>query len=80
MSCSIDPRIEAAFAEVFPGTGPLTAATTPADVKGWDSMNHIRFIIAVEEWVGIQFRPREVVRMRCVGDLHALVVSRVGSR
>lgn len=76
MSSSVDPRIEAAFAEVFPGTEPLTAATTPADVKGWDSMNHIRFIIAVEERVGIQFRPREVARMRCIGDLHALVVNR----
>lgn len=78
MSSPIDPRIEAAFAEVFPGAGALTAATTPADVKGWDSMNHVRFIIAVEERVGIQFRPREVVRMRCIGDLHALVIGKIG--
>lgn len=76
MSSDIDPRIKAAFAEVFPHAATLTAMTAPADVKGWDSMSHVRFIMGVEERVGVQFRPKEIARVRCIGDLQALVAKR----
>lgn len=38
----------------------LTEAMTAADVPEWDSLIHVRFIIAVEQYFGIRFQAREI--------------------
>lgn len=52
----------------------ITAATTARDVKGWDSLAHIRIILDVEEQFGIRLRAGEVARLNCVGDLLDMIV------
>ena len=52
---------------------PFERATTASQVPGWDSLNHVRIITAVEVEYGIRFRPLEVVRLRSVGDLQDAV-------
>ena len=51
----------------------FTEATTAAEVPGWDSLSHVRILAAVEKAFGIQFRGLEVLRLRNVGELQALV-------
>jgi acyl carrier protein len=48
-------------------------ATTAGMVPGWDSLRHARIIMAVEESFGIRFRTLEVIRLKNVGELQALV-------
>lgn len=53
--------------------------STSADmVPGWDSLSHIRIITAIEAEYGIRFKTLEVLRLRNVGDLQALVGQKSG--
>jgi acyl carrier protein len=51
-------------------------STTADTVPGWDSLSHARIITAVEESYGIRFRTLEVIRIKNVGELQALIDSK----
>ena len=53
----------------------LRDETVAAEVPGWDSLNHVNVIVAVEEHFGVRFRAKEILKLRCVGDLQRLVDS-----
>ena len=69
-------RLHKVFAEIFRRDDlVLQPATTAADVPGWDSFKQIEIVVAVEEHFHIKLRTREIVRLRNIGDLVALVAS-----
>jgi acyl carrier protein len=47
----------------------ITEATTANDVEGWDSLSHIRLMVAVEQRLRIKFSTGEIERMNNVGDM-----------
>lgn len=47
----------------------VTEKTTARDVEGWDSLNHIRFMVTVEKQFNVRFTSREVESLKNVGDL-----------
>lgn len=47
----------------------ITGETTARDVEGWDSLNHIRFMVTVEQRFNVRFTSREVESLQNVGDL-----------
>ncbi len=51
----------------------LTPRTTPDDLPGWDSMNHIALVVEAECRFGVLFEPEEIDAMHSVGDLIAAV-------
>ena len=53
---------------------PDTSAST---VPGWDSMKHVRIVMAVEERFGIRLTTREINRLRNVGDLATVIAQRI---
>jgi acyl carrier protein len=60
-------RMPEIFEEVFEYEGPLSAATTAEDVEEWDSLGHIRLMLAVEQAFGIRFQPKKSWRARRFG-------------
>ena len=56
----------------------LSAATTAADVEGWDSFNNINIIAAAEERFGVKIGTREVEKLDSVGALVALILAKTG--
>lgn len=58
----------------------IGAETTPADVPGWDSLNHIRVIDAVENEFGLKFRSLEILRIKNVADLQSLLDAKLIGR
>ncbi len=58
----------------------LTAATSAADIPGWDSMAHIALVVEVECRFGIQFQAAEIEALRQVGDLVALIEAKRAAR
>ncbi len=56
----------------------LTGDMAASDVPGWDSLNHLRVIAAIEAEYGIRFRSRELLRFRNVADLDRLVAEKQG--
>ena len=51
----------------------ITKTTTAADIDGWDSMNHVRLIVAIEQDLGIELPIEMVNELQNVGDLAALI-------
>lgn len=43
--------------------------TTADDVETWDSLSHIRLIVAIERKFGVKFKNSEIESMMNVGDL-----------
>ncbi|MGW9333385.1 acyl carrier protein [Bosea sp. NPDC055594] len=50
-----------------------TPELTARDVKGWDSLAHIRFVLQVEKAFGIKFATTEISRFKNVGELADMI-------
>jgi acyl carrier protein len=51
----------------------ITPATTAEDIEEWDSLSHVRLIVAVERKFGFRFKTSEIEDLKSVGDLVALI-------
>ena len=49
------------------------ADALPADIDGWDSLEHINLIAAVEQEFGVKFTMGQVVTMKNVGEMARLI-------
>lgn len=54
----------------------LNEQTTASEVPGWDSLNHVNVILAVEKQFKVRFSNLEVLKLKSVGDLQRLVDSK----
>jgi acyl carrier protein len=51
----------------------ITLDTSAKDIEEWDSLSHIRLIVAVERKFKIKFKNSEIESLQRVGDLVALI-------
>ena len=71
---SIWPQLTAVFRDVFDDHGLLvTPTTTAADIEEWDSLNHIRLVMSVEQKFGLSFSAAEVGALKNVGEFAQLI-------
>lgn len=56
----------------------LQDETIAPQVPGWDSLNHINIILAVEEHFKVKFKSMELLKLKNVGELQKLVDSKLG--
>jgi acyl carrier protein len=63
-------QVTEVFRDVF-DADDLTIAreTTAADVEGWDSLMHVRLMIAIEKVFRVRFSSSEVSSLHNVGEL-----------
>jgi len=54
--------------------------TKAFQVPGWDSLSHMMIITAVEKEYCIRLRNVEIIKMKSVGDLQALIDSKPHKR
>jgi acyl carrier protein len=45
---------------VLASKSKVTATSTPSQVEKWDSLNHLKVIVALEEKYGVVFDPEEI--------------------
>lgn len=50
--------------------------TTADQIPGWDSLNHLNVILAVEKAFGVRFTNKEILRLENIGELQQLVDSK----
>jgi acyl carrier protein len=51
--------------------------TTADQVPGWDSLNHINIILAIEKEFAVKFKGIEILKAKNLGDLQRLVDSKL---
>ena len=71
---SVEPELVAVFRKVFNDDAlELSRDTTARDVKGWDSLRHLRLILAVEQTFKVRLPSTKVSNLKNVGDLADLI-------
>jgi acyl carrier protein len=72
-------RLTVIFHDIFDDPSiVLRPDLTAADVKDWDSFNHINLMVAVEQAFKIKFQTAEAESLRNVGHLVELIKKKVG--
>jgi acyl carrier protein len=78
---SVYSQLTDIFREVFDdGTIVLTPETTAADIRDWDSANHVNLVVSIESRMGIRFKTIELESLHNVGHLAALVKSKLDAK
>ncbi|MBV8594029.1 MAG: acyl carrier protein [Caulobacteraceae bacterium] len=57
----------------------ISPATTAEDIEEWDSLSHIRLIVAVERRFKIKFRTAEIEGLQNVGELVRAIDAKRGA-
>ena len=57
---------------------PLSEATAAYEVPGWDSLSHVRIVLAVEKEFGVRFRGHELIPVKNVGEMLFLIKKKCG--
>lgn len=55
----------------------VTRETVADDIDGWDSMAHVKIILAIEAAFKIRFNVEEVGRIDQVGDIIDMVAAKI---
>jgi acyl carrier protein len=55
----------------------ISDETLASEIPGWDSLNHLNVILAVEQHFGVRFKNFEVLKLKNIGDLQRLLSSKL---
>jgi acyl carrier protein len=58
----------------------LQDQTLASEVPGWDSLNHVNVILAVEKEFNVKFKNIEVLKLQSVGDLQRLLKQKLDAK
>ena len=71
-------KLKLAFADVFDEEDlEINSETSAADIMGWDSLNHLRLIAAVERLFAIKFATIEIRKAQNVGEFVRIIESKL---
>ena len=67
-------KLTAIFREVFDEEElNVTPQTTADDLDGWDSLSHIRLVLAISKAFGVKFSASEIGNLKNVGEFASLI-------
>jgi acyl carrier protein len=74
----VEEKLAKTFHKVFGDSNlVINSAMTAADVKGWDSLTHVRLLLAVQREFRIRITASEATKFQTVGDLLQLIQTKV---
>jgi acyl carrier protein len=74
-------RLTKVFRDVFDDfDGELQPETSAADIPEWTSFNHVNIIVATETAFKIRFSTSDIERLKNVGELAALVRTKLAAK
>ena len=72
-------KLNEVFQDVFDDEDiTVNDSTVSADVDGWDSLEHINLIVAVERCFGIKFTMGETTGLKNVGEMVDRIIAHLG--
>ena len=72
-------KLNEVFQDVFDDEDiKVNDATVASDVDGWDSLEHINLIVAVERCFGIKFTMGETTGLKNVGEMVDKIIAHLG--
>ena len=78
MSSPIFKRVRGIAADVLKlPQDSITVQSSAESIESWDSVNHLNFILALEQEFGLQFEPEEIDEMSNIGRILAVLENRL---
>ncbi len=69
-------KLNEIFRDVFDDDSiEVCDSTTSADIEGWDSLEHINLVLAVEQEFDFKFEMGQVVSMKDVGEMVDIILA-----
>lgn len=77
----LETAINAIVCDVFDvdDESKISGQTVASDVEGWDSLGHVRLLLAIERKFGFRWREDEVKGLENVNDLYRRVGEKMNS-
>lgn len=73
-------RITPVFHDLFDSDDlVLSPQLTADDIEEWDSLNHVRLVVTIEEVLNIRFSTAEIAKFETVGDLVDVILSKLST-
>ena len=74
-------RLQEVFRQVFDDDElVIEPKTTAADIEGWDSINHVNLVLAVERAFGVRLAASGIANLKNVGELANLLDAQLRNR
>ncbi len=74
MNSSLFERVRQITADLFNLPGPeITPQSSPDTIEGWDSLQHLNLVLALEQEFDLQFSPEEIEQLASVELIVALL-------
>jgi acyl carrier protein len=74
-------RVQRIAADVFSVPLAQINAESSADtIESWDSLQHLNFVLAVEQEFGVQFTPEEIEKLISVNTVVQMLETKPGTR
>jgi acyl carrier protein len=75
---ALTDRLTDVFREIFEDDRlAISDEMVAADVEAWDSLNHVKLVVAIEDCFGVKFSNREIGSWTCVGDMKRSLAARL---
>lgn len=75
---NIRKKLNDVFIDIFDDENIIIdEKTSSEDIDGWDSLEHINLIVAVEQKFNIKFSMKDVISMNNVGDMMNIISSKI---
>ncbi|MBO4459592.1 MAG: acyl carrier protein [Clostridiales bacterium] len=72
-------KLNEVFQDVFDDEDiTVTDETVASDVDGWDSLEHINLLVAVERAFGIKFTMGQTTHLKNVGEMVDVIIEKLG--
>jgi acyl carrier protein len=77
----IAEKVTAIFYQLFSAkSGSITLDSSPDTVDGWDSLQHLNLILALEEEFGISLTEAQMIEMLSVGLIVEIIAESLASQ
>jgi acyl carrier protein len=81
MTSAVFERVRGIAADVLQvPEARITPEARPATIEGWDSVQHLNLILALEDAFGVQFAPEEIEEMTSIDGIVSAIDARGASR
>ena len=67
-------EVQQIFADIFNlSLESITSQSSPNTIAGWDSLQHVNLIVALEQKFNLQFIPEEIMQMLSIELIVSLI-------
>jgi acyl carrier protein len=80
MTSPVFERVRAVASDVLKiPVAKITPESSNETVEGWDSVQHLNLVLALEQEFSVQFDPEEIDEMNSVGKISEVVQTKLGA-